>query len=136
VEEEHNICGLCGHDNGCDPIVPVEPIGWQPVETAPIGETVDVWVRFPTKRDLCAARYVPAGQGCRYTDVTQSAAGHWRSDKSVDTFTGRFFYDDQGNYCVEYRDCSEFAFVVTHWRPVPLPPEASGTTKSREDSSR
>ena len=79
--------------------------GWQPIETAPRdGTLVDLWVRLPD------------GSAIRLADC------YWGRDQRGKR--GKCWHAPYMDYQAEYGPVPR-NHAITHWRPLPAPPEAS-----------
>lgn len=85
---------------------------WKPIETVPKdGNSVDLWIhRLPkTIKD-----------GWRVADANFTGK-YWT--KNGKYLTGRHFYDDEGDECYDPDLADEGSTIISHWMPLPEPPE-------------
>lgn len=89
--------------------------GWQPIETAPKDELIDLWCVPPTDSD-----FSPEDGGIRLTDCS------WHEADNIFPKTGWVRVLDDGYWdIVEGAAASSFGlptWVPTHWQPRPEPP--------------
>lgn len=94
---------------------------WQPIETAPRdGMPIDLWIIPPSNSGPRDFPIYIGAHASRTTDATPCYRTAWESCGR--TITGRRFYDDDGDQCLDPDDTSERATRATHWRPLPPPP--------------
>ena len=97
---------------------------WQPIEklTRGIrgGPRFDAWVVPPEIREGPYCNKV--AQPHRITDAGFSPSGHIL-DRNGQFIEGKWFYDEEGDRCVDPDDKSDRAFRVTHFRSIPAPPK-------------
>ena len=93
---------------------------WRPIEAADrtSSKPVDIWLVPPGKT---------VSEGHRVPNCRPALQNAWVDDRSIggQFVTGRYFYDDDGDRCLDPDDISEQATRATHWGPIPAPPEAA-----------
>lgn len=88
---------------------------WQPIETAPPNERVDLWAHRVGE---------PMSGGWRFPNCSRGKGEHpfWKNHDGK-WFTGRRFYDEDGDECYDPSLTDAGSIVVTHWTPLPEPPK-------------
>jgi hypothetical protein len=97
---------------------------WQPIETAPkvrgYGTLIDIWIvdrRSGRGYRVPDAHYAP----CDGREAWADNDGKW--------VTGKRYYDDEGDDCLDPAGTDEQSRVATHWMSLPDPP----LTKEKSD---
>jgi hypothetical protein len=102
----------------------VRSYNWQPIETAPREPyaPIDLWV-VPGIIPRLREREKPH----RIANATSSGNGkHWLEKGRF--IEGRHFYDEDGDACFDPDDRGPDATIVTHWMPLPEPPNGKSPT--------
>ena len=102
------------------------------MENAPRdGTQVDIWIVPPSKlekngpfKNSYATEEFPSGYRIPNAIGANCGANAWVDGES-NYATGRWYYDDKGDECLDPDDTSDFAFRAAAWRLPPSPPEPS-----------